>query len=250
MLFRLEKVSFSYPSGNFTLKEANLVIEKGQKVAVIGPSGSGKTTFLQLLAGLLEPTSGKLFFRSQPGVRLRRPGEVVMAFQFPESSFIATTVEEEVFLTLREAGLSLERGREKLDELARTLSFDIEKVFKRSPFSLSKGEKRKLALVSLLVLRPEVIVLDEPEAGLDGKSIASFYRLLRGLSKETLILATHQIEEVFSLAEIFVYLFEGKIVFWGNKDELAQAPVELKRKIPLEFLPFELALKWKRDLKC
>ncbi len=250
MLYQLEKVSFSYPSGNFILKEASLGIAKGQKVAVIGPSGSGKTTFLQILAGLLEPTSGKIFFRSQPGLNLRRPGEVVMAFQFPENSFIATTVEEEVFLTLREAGLSFERGKKKLGELAKVLSFDINKFSKRSPFSLSKGEKRMLALISLFVLEPEVIVLDEPETGLDGKSIANFYQFLKGLSKETLILATHHIEEVFDLTDVFIYIFEGKIVFWGNKNELAQASVGLRKKIPLEFLPFELALKWERNNKC
>ncbi len=250
MLYELERVSFSYPSGDFVLKEASLKIGKGQKVVGIGPSGSGKTTFLQILAGLLKPTGGSLFFRSQMGVKLQRPGEVVMAFQFPESCFVANTVEEEVFLTFREAGLSLKRGEEKLNKLARAFSFDIERFLKRSPFSLSKGEKRKLALISLLVLEPEVIILDEPETGLDGKSIAALYRLLKGLTAETLILATHQIEEVYSLADVFIYLFDGEIVFWGSKEDLNHAPFELRKKIPLEFLPFELALKWKGNQKC
>lgn len=250
MLYQLDKVSFSYSLGDFVLKETSLKIEKGQKVAVIGPSGSGKTTFLQILAGILEPTGGNLFFRSQPGVKMSRPGEVVMAFQFPEASFIATTVEEEIFLTFQEAGLDFQQGKEKLNKLAQMLSFDIKKVAKRSPFSLSKGEKRKLALISLFVLEPEVIILDEPETGLDGKSINLVYQLLNSFSNETLILATHQIEEVFNLAEIFIYLFEGRVVFWGRKEELAQASIELKEKIPLEFLPFELALKWRKYLRC
>lgn len=250
MLYQLDGVGYSYPSGDFVLRGASLGIGKGEKVAVIGPSGSGKTTFLQILAGLLVPTSGKIFFRSQPGVRATRPGELVMAFQFPENSFIATTVEEEVFLTFREAGLDLERGKEKLRKLAQIFSFDIEGSLKRPPFSLSKGEKRKLALISILILEPEVIILDEPETGLDGKSIALVYNFLKGLREETLILASHQIDEVFDLAENFIYLFEGQVVFWGTREELARAPIEVRKKIPLEFLPVDLALKWKRDSYC
>jgi energy-coupling factor transport system ATP-binding protein len=250
MLYQLERVVYSYPSSGFALKETSLKIKEGEKVAVIGPSGSGKTTFLQILAGLLKPTGGEIFFRSQPGIKANRPGELVMAFQFPENSFVAATVEEEVFLTLREAGFDLKKGEERLFRIARAFSFDLEKTFNRSPFTLSKGEKRKLALISLLVLEPEVIILDEPETGLDGCSISLVYNFLKGLKRETLILATHQIDEAFVLANTFIYLFEGKVVFWGSKEKLALASTKLRKKIPLEFLPTDLAIKWKKEMIC
>jgi energy-coupling factor transport system ATP-binding protein len=206
-------------------------LASGEVVLLTGPSGSGKTTLARILAGLVKPTQGRIRFN---GVDLNdidgRPlpvkDRIVLASQYPERQFFANTVWDELSWGLR-VGLGLARAEiaNRLSLIAQDLAFPLEKLAKRSPRSLSSGQQRKAALASLLALEPQVLILDEPLAGLnakEGQRLVSLLHNWRNHSRAMLIIA-HELDLFLPWVDKVAVMDRGQMVFHGSSDELCQS---------------------------
>jgi energy-coupling factor transport system ATP-binding protein len=205
-------------------------IPPGVRLALVGASGSGKTTLIQLLNGLLRPTSGSVFVDgtdlSHPKTDLyairRRIG---LVFQFPESQLFEETVFEDVAFGPKNLGHSRDEVKAHVRSALERVGLDPERYGNQSPFHLSGGEKRRAAIAGVLAMDPEMLVLDEPTAGLDWESglrieaiLSDYHRLGR-----TVLFVTHDMDLVGRLADRIVVLEKGKTGFEGGKSELFQA---------------------------
>lgn len=210
------------------LKGVSFGLGKGQFALLIGPSGSGKSTLIQHLNGLLKPLSGQVFFDGRPVgrdklelLRLRR--RVGLVFQMPEEQFFSESVYDEVAFAPRNLGLSEnEVGSRVRETLARVRLAD-QSLLERHPFHLSAGQKRLVAIAAVLSLDPEVLILDEPTAGLDPGSRTSLGRLLEELKTGfglTVIVSTHHLDVLASLADQVMVLQEGRLVLNGSAAEV------------------------------
>ena len=203
----------------------------GGVVLLTGPSGSGKTTLARILAGLVKPTRGTIKLN---GVDLQANKDkplpiterIVLGCQYPERQFFANTVWDELSWGLR-VGLGL-AGREitnRLSLIAEDLAFSLEDLARRSPRSLSSGQQRKVALASLLVLEPRVLILDEPLAGLNVKERKRLSSLLQDWANgnRTLLIIAHELELFLDWVEKVAVMDRGQMVFWGSPDKLCQS---------------------------
>lgn len=176
MSISLSHVSFTYSPGTvfekLALYDINLTIEDGEYVGIMGQTGCGKSTLLQLMVGLEQPSEGKVFVDGKDiNVReynrkiLRQ--KVGMVFQYPEVQLFETSVEKDVAFGLKHSGLSKTEIDENVRWAVEMLGLDFEKIRAISPFSLSGGEKRRVAIAGILATKPKILILDEPVAGLD-----------------------------------------------------------------------------------
>jgi energy-coupling factor transport system ATP-binding protein len=219
MTFQLEHIAFSYKSkvgaSRSVFTDLNLSIGSGAFVLIAGEEGSGKTTLLHVLAGLQRPNAGmvavdgKHIWESAEQLRSVRR-RIGVAFQFPEQQFFCETVHDELLYASRNFHVPDARAavRSALARLGLPST-----LLSTSPFALSTGEARRVALASLLPSAPDAFLLDEPTAGLDGFGIAAVLSLLAELSRQrkTIILATHQTPLFFHLAHRLIELNEGRI---------------------------------------
>jgi energy-coupling factor transport system ATP-binding protein len=218
------------------LRGVSLVVEPGEVLAIIGGTGSGKSTLVQHMNLLLVPTGGEVLVdgvdaRSLKQSELRR--RVGLVFQFPESALFAPTVEEDVAFAPRQLALSEAEVRERVLESLRALGAG--ELAARSPFALSGGEKRRAAIAGVLAMRPEVLVLDEPTAGLDPATRENLLALILGLREAgvSVVLVSHDLDEVAEVADKVCALHEGRVrtagtpaeVFYGDP---AQAPATVQ----------------------
>jgi|HubBroStandDraft_2_1064218.scaffolds.fasta_scaffold29274_3 cobalt/nickel transport system ATP-binding protein len=227
-LFELREVSFDY-EGIAALRGLSLSIEQGERLALVGANGSGKSTLLRLLDALCFPSSGAIVFDGQPLTAQRLQDDkfalpfrrrVGLVFQNPDVQLFNPTVFDEVAF----APLQLKWPKEEL--LARveaTLDLmGISQLRERPPYRLSGGEKKRVALASVIVLEPDVLLLDEPTATLDPRSQSQIIDLIqqwKGSSK-TIVTATHQLEIVEDIADRVVVLEEGKVLASGTPTEV------------------------------
>jgi cobalt/nickel transport system ATP-binding protein len=227
-LFELREVSFDY-EGIAALRGLSLSIEQGERLALVGANGSGKSTLLRLLDALCFPSSGAIVFDGQPLTAQRLQDDkfalpfrrrVGLVFQNPDVQLFNPTVFDEVAF----APLQLKWTKEEL--LARveaTLDLmGISQLRERPPYRLSGGEKKRVALASVIVLEPDVLLLDEPTATLDPRSQSQIIDLIqqwKGSSK-TIVTATHQLEIVEDIADRVVVLEEGKVLASGTPTEV------------------------------
>lgn len=210
------------------LKEVSFALEKGQVTLLIGPSGSGKSTLIQHLNGLLQPTAGQVYFdgrlisgHKQELLHLRR--RVSLVFQMPEDQFFSETVFDEVAFAPRNLGLEEAEVKLKTERALNLVGLDPSLFKRRHPFHLSSGQKRLVALAAVLSLEPEVLVLDEPTAGLDPAGRQRLYQLLEDLNRKhglTLLIATHHLDEAAVLAEKVLVLCQGELVMQGHKNKI------------------------------
>ncbi len=220
MNIALEDVRFAYRSNAFGTRDVfsgiTLRVASGEAVAVMGEEGSGKSTLLQLMDGLLRPDAGVVLLDGeniwQSPKRLhelrRRIG---FAFQFPESQFFCETVNDELLFAARNFGIPLPSNKE-ITALLAELGLTRE-ILSHSPFSLSMGEARRVALASVLLHKPQALLLDEPTAGLDSFGVECVHALLRRLRTEgkTVVVVSHDEELVSSVTHRIVCLADGKI---------------------------------------
>ena len=240
-----KNVFFHYPElGGDTLdvlKDINLVVKPRECVALVGPSGSGKTTLLQHFTGLLHPSRGTVLVDgrdiNQKGYALSQLRKRIgLVFQFPENQLFEETVYKDVAFgpkNMSITGTELDlRVRQALD----LVDLDVEKFGSRSPFSLSEGEKRRVAIAGVLAMDPEVIVFDEPTAGLDPRSVNRVIDMINRLHEKdkSVIVITHSIDFVAHIAHRVIVLVDGKIVFsdtpeslFNNRAVLTQAKLDI-----------------------
>lgn len=219
----LESVHFTYnqdtPLARPVLKDISLSIEAGQFIGLIGPTGSGKSTLIQLFNGLLKPTSGRVLLRGQEVGRAVTVSsacrQIGVAFQFPENQLFEETVFADIAFGPRNLGLSAQEVEQSVRWAMAAVGLRFSEFKDRSPFMLSGGETRRVAIAGVLAMRPELLVLDEPTAGLDGPGQREMFRFLSQLQTEyqqTVFLVSHNIDELANVADRILVLSEGRIV--------------------------------------
>lgn len=202
------------------LTDINLVIPDGQFIGLIGHTGSGKSTLVQHLNGLLEPTSGAIFFNGQDisdkdynKKELR--SKVGLVFQYPEHQLFEVTVFQDVCFGPKNLGLS-QKDVEMRAYAALKQAGVKEEQFYQSPFDLSGGQKRRVAIAGVLAMKPEVLILDEPTAGLDPKGRDEILGTIKQLQKETgitIILVSHSMEDVAEYVDRIIVMNKGRVMF-------------------------------------
>lgn len=229
-LVKFINVSYTYlrntPLEKEALNSIFLNIEKGERIGIIGKTGSGKSTLIQLMVGLIYPTSGEILIKEKD-IKNWSSKElckiVGIVFQYPEYQFFAETVFEEVAFGPRNIGISEDRIEECVRTAIESVGLSFFEIKDRSPFHLSGGEKRRLAIASILAMDPEMLILDEPTANLDpkGKSeIMSYIDHWIDKNDKTLILISHDLDEVIRLVRRIIVLKDGQIIFDGSTERL------------------------------
>ncbi len=219
-------VSYTYspktPFAYCALKDVNFEIEDGSFVAIVGKTGSGKSTIAQLMNALITPTSGEVIangFHNSPKSKKKRKAvkelrkEVGLAFQFPEYQLFEETIEKDVSFGPRNFGLSKEDALKKARESLAMVGLD-ESFYKRSPFELSGGEKRKVALAGILAIEPKILIIDEPTSGLDPKAAEDTMSLFKKINAEkgtTIIFVTHDMDLVLEYASKVIVMEDGSV---------------------------------------
>lgn len=218
------------------LKGINLKIPRGSFTGIIGQTGSGKSTLVQHFNGLLAPTAGKIAFDGRdiwdgkkPLKDIRR--RVGLLFQYPEEQLFEDTVFSDVAFGIKNLQLTQADMEARVAKALRQVNLNYAAVRDRSPFSLSGGEKRRAAMAGVLVMNPELIILDEPTAGLDPRGRREILRQIQELHKQeglTVIIVSHSMEDVAWLAEHLVVLQAGEIIMQGAPAEVFAREEELR----------------------
>ncbi len=232
MFIGTEKLTHIYmpgtPFANQALKEVTFELSRGEFALVIGPSGSGKSTLIQHLNGLLRPSSGKVFFEgraigSDKAELLALRKRVGLVFQMPEEQFFSETVYDEIAFAPRNLGFEENIVQTMVEEALDEVGLDTTVLPKRHPFQLSSGQKRLVALASVLSSKPEVFILDEPTAGLDPSGRSNLYGLLKRLNREnglTVLICTHHLDEAAALTDTVLVLQGGRLVLKGPAEKI------------------------------
>ena len=229
MEIRFEDVNFTYQPGtpfeNKVLHDINFTIKDGSYTAIVGHTGSGKSTILQHLNALKTPTSGSVWLgdlevnanKTEKSIKDIRK-EIGVVFQFPEAQLFEETVGKDIAFGPQNFGMSEQEALKRAEEILPVVGLDAS-FMNRSPFELSGGQMRRVAIAGVLVMEPSVLVLDEPTAGLDPKGqfeMMSLFNELHQTQNLTIVLVTHQMEAVANYADHMIVLDEGKIVGDGS----------------------------------
>lgn len=237
-LLELKNVSYTYSSGTpfeiTAIEDINLTIEKGSFVGIIGHTGSGKSTLIQHFNALLKPTTGQVLLNGKDINQSKQSAhearfKVGLCFQYPEYQLFETTVYRDIAFGPTNMGLSEDEIKERVREAAEFVGLTDE-LFKKSPFELSGGEKRRAAIAGIIAMRPEVLVLDEPTAGLDPsgrKKILGMISEFRKSTNSTVIIVSHSMEDVASLAEKIIVMNKGRIYKYADVHEIFTKSEEL-----------------------
>ena len=242
----LEEITFAYENAfgmanTPVLSEISLTFHTGETIGLVGASGSGKTTLLQLIAGLERPTRGRLQIHEEkqaggqgrPGAGSRQLG---MVFQFPEKQLFAETIFEDVAFGLKQLGLSPDEIRSRVQNSLTDMGLDYAKYAGRHFETLSEGEKRRVAIACILVLEPEMMILDEPTAGLDHAGRNTLIALLQAYhrrKKQGLLMASHDIEFLLEIVDRLWVLQAGRLVADVPVRDLFQKYDELQEILPV-----------------
>ncbi|MBO2516448.1 MAG: energy-coupling factor transporter ATPase [Clostridiales bacterium] len=240
----LEKVGYEYQQGSpfsaVALKDIDLTIREGEFVALIGHTGSGKSTLAQHLNGLIRPTQGTVYYEDEEGradihgkgyskKSLRR--QVGLVFQYPEYQLFEETVQKDVAFGPKNLGLDKDEIDARVKEAITRVGLDYDAVAEKSPFELSGGQMRRVAIAGVVAMRPGVLVLDEPTAGLDPGSREELLQMIKGLhdSGTTIVMISHNMDDVARYAGRIVVMQKGTVVMDGTPREIFSRGEELER---------------------
>ena len=245
-ILKTEDLTYQYSIGTPFEKTAvdhvNLEIEEGAFVGIIGHTGSGKSTLIQHFNGLIRPTSGKIYldgtdiWADKTNIRQVR-FQVGLVFQYPEYQIFEDTVYKDIAFGPRNMGLSEAEIKERVEETAALVGL-TQAQLTQSPFDLSGGQKRRVAIAGVMALRPKVLILDEPTAGLDPKGREDILREIRRYHKETgrtVLLVSHSMEDMANCAEKILVMNAGKVFCYDTVENVfrqAKALQEIGLAVP------------------
>ena len=232
MPIQVEHLTHTYmtdsPFAATALEDVSLTIEDGELIGLLGHTGSGKTTLVQHLNGLLKPTSGKVVVdglditeKDVSLLEVRR--RVGLVFQYPEYQLFEETVAKDVAFGPKNLGLSEQEVDERVRYALQEVGLVYEEIAERSPFELSGGQMRRVAIAGVLAMRPKTLILDEPTAGLDPagrRSILGMIRELHAAGGLTVVMVSHNMDDISSLATRLVVMSRGKMVLTGTPREV------------------------------
>jgi energy-coupling factor transport system ATP-binding protein len=241
LIIEVENLSHTYmlgtPMEHVALKGANMYVEDGECIAIIGHTGSGKSTLIQHFNGLMRPESGKVVIDGDDLAKkkldmkmLRR--KVGLVFQNPEDQIFEKLIGDDIAYGPFKLGLPLKEVRERVKWAMDVVGLDFEEMKDRQTFALSGGQKRKVALAGILALKPKILVLDEPTAGLDPRSRNELLDKIKYLNKEeklTVVFVSHNMEEVAYLADRVYVMADGTDVLTGTPKDIFTDKDKLQR---------------------
>lgn len=232
-----ENLSFTYPDGTRALKNINIEIEKGEKVAIIGPNGAGKSTLFSHFNGLTEPTSGCVKIEGKPisfdkDELLKVRQKVGIVFQDPNDQLFAPTVKEDIAFGPMNLGLSYDEVEKRVEDALKMVG--MENYEDKTPHHLSGGQQKRIAIAGIIAMKPELMILDEPTAGLDPDGVEKVLNIMNQLNEEgmTLIISSHDIDMISKYADKIFVLYNGEIIESGNKNKIF-SDMELLKKAHL-----------------
>lgn len=231
MQLELKSVSYTYaPGTSYSAKavsDVSLKINKGEFIGIMGKTGCGKSTLLQLMAGLLDADAGKVLLfdediNSRGYNRRTLRDNVGMLFQFPDYQLFETTVFRDTAFGLKHSGMKKSEVEAAAREAIELVGFDYNKVKDKSPLGFSGGEKRKLAIAGILAVKPKILLLDEPVAGLDPLGRTAFLNLLKGLNENgtTIIMVSHNADVLSEYASRIILMKNGRIEADGSTEDI------------------------------
>ncbi|MBO5841010.1 MAG: ATP-binding cassette domain-containing protein [Methanobrevibacter sp.] len=228
-MLEVQNIKYSYNKDYQALKGVSLKVEKGEMVALLGKNGAGKSTLFLHLNGIYEPDEGKVFIDGEElkydkKSLLKFRQKVGIVFQNPDDQIFAPTVEEDVAFGPLNLKLPMEEVQKRVTEsLARVGMSGFEK---KAPHHLSGGQKKRVAIAGILAMKPEIMVLDEPTAGLDPQGVRGLSKLLKELNDEgiTIIISTHEVDLVPNYAKKVFVLVDGLLIAEGTPKEIFAQP--------------------------
>jgi len=235
-IINVKNLVYKYPDGTIALKGISFKVNKGEYIAIVGPNGSGKTTLAKILVALLKPSNGevKIFGEDTRNINVSDLAtKIGYVYQNPDHQLFSPTVYEECAYGLRNLGFNEREIKERIKETLEIMGLNgLENV---EPFMLSKGQRQRLALAATLVLKPEVIIVDEPTTGQDMKQSEAIMELLNKLNKDgkTIIVITHNMRIVAEYIERTIVLMNGKIILDGETREVF-SNIEILKKASID----------------
>ena len=216
------------PYETIALSDISFEIETGSFLGIIGHTGSGKSTLIQHLNGLLKPKSGSIIVDgvdiTGSNVKLRDIRRMIgLVFQYPEYQLFEETVEKDVAFGPLNLGLSQEEASERVKEALSLVGLSFEEIGQRSPFDLSGGQKRRVAIAGVIAMKPKVLILDEPTAGLDPKAHRDILTMIRNVhesERNTIVLVSHNMGDIAAMAEKVLVIDRGRLALSGTPAEV------------------------------
>lgn len=240
MAIKIKDLTHKYNEGTpfekIALKNINIHIKDGTFLGIIGHTGSGKSTLIQMFNGLLKPTTGQVFVKGMDihseGVNKKQVRQSVgLVFQYPEYQLFEMTVYDDVAYGPKNLGLEGDALKERIEKSLRAVGLS-EEFWKKSPFELSGGQKRRVAIAGVLAMNPDILILDEPTAGLDPKGREELFGQLKKMHEEsnlTIVLISHSMEDVARYAKELIVLYRGEVAFSGETREIFKHRKELEQ---------------------
>ena len=229
-----KNLSFTYHDGTQALRNVNLQIKRGEKIAIMGPNGAGKSTLFSHFNGLTEPTSGhveldgeKIVYEREELLKLRQ--KVGIVFQDPNDQLFAPTVKEDVAFGPMNLGLEYEEVEKRIAESLEMVG--MTGFEDKTPHHLSGGQQKRVAIAGIVAMRPEIMILDEPTAGLDPEGVDKVLSILNELNKDgmSIVISSHDIEMVNEFADKIFVLYDGEIIASGDKHQIFSNKELLKK---------------------
>ena len=256
MSIKVRNLTYIYDEGmpfeNRALDDITFDIEDNDFVGLIGHTGSGKSTRIQHLNGLLKPSSGNIYINdfeiTQKDINLTEIRKRVgVVFQYPEYQLFEETIEKDIAFGPGNMGLDQDEITRRVKASMEAVGLDYEKYREKSPFELSGGQKRRVAIAGVIAMDPEVLILDEPTAGLDPGGREEIFELIKKLHRErniTVILSSHSMDDMAKLVKTLIVMNKGKIEFMGNPREVFNNNAHRLKEIGLDIPQvLELAIK-------
>ncbi len=225
IVLKTDNLNYIYHDGVHAIKDINIKIKEGEKVAIMGPNGAGKSTLFLHFNGLKEPDRGnievdgeKMVYNKKELLEIRQ--KVGIVFQNPNDQLFAPSVEEDVAFGPMNLGLPIEEVEKRTAEALELVEMSDSKD--KPPHHLSGGQQKKVAIAGIIAMRPEIMILDEPTAGLDPQGVDQILEILNKLNEEgmTIVISSHDVEMINDFADHIFVLKEGKIIGDGTPDEI------------------------------